>query len=134
MLQRAGWALPRLFLYIHIFFFQNKKSGSFYQTTPRRSTKNNTLYNHRRQKLKSSTVTLYGEANLCSIRKLKKFRIKKINLLRSHSRFYLLLAHFLLGLLFDSEHGSSTFLRNVGKLPLDCIVLYSRRWRSSKTH
>jgi hypothetical protein len=106
----------------------------FYQTTSPRIPENDVLYSHRRRKLKSSAVILYREANICNICKLKKFRIKKTNLLQSHSPFYLLLAHFLLGFVFDPEDGRSTFLRNVGKLPLDLIAWNCRRLRSSNSH
>jgi hypothetical protein len=35
-------------------------------------------------------------------------------------------ADFLLGLLFDPESGGYVFLRNIGRLSTDYVVLYSR--------
>jgi hypothetical protein len=44
------------------------------------------------------------------------------------SAWYLLLASYLLGLLFDPEGGSSTLLRNGGKLLPDCAASQPRQY------
>jgi hypothetical protein len=41
--------------------------------------------------------------------------------------YCLLLAGFVLGLLFDPEDGSSTLLRNIGGIPPDYTALQTRR-------
>jgi hypothetical protein len=38
----------------------------------------------------------------------------------------------MLGLFFEPEDGSDTFLRNVGGLSTDCTTLYPRRWNAFK--
>jgi hypothetical protein len=69
-------------------------------------------------------------APVCSVRAHTQACIQ-ITFFFIHCWLSLLLASCLLGLFFDPEDRSSTFLQNIGKFLPNCMVSHSTRWYSS---